>query len=186
LNKRSPSSSREELSKNSLHPRHGEFTPLPRQEDPISTMSIVCGAPTTKTSGSSSRSDNTLKTPQEQLPEPVLRGDRCSPSIPTSPSYFDLLYEEEEDPSASTQHLSAKVVGPRKRVSFAISPPLQVTENDPSTRTEEGDGAARETSSSLFADKAEEEATTTKATRQIGSPSYVQLRTEAPTQHTPP
>jgi len=83
-------------------PTNGESIPRPRQEAPDFNMSGAYGALTTWTSGSSSRSDNMLKTPLEQLPGPALRVDMSSPSIPTSPNYFDLLHEVEQDPVAAT------------------------------------------------------------------------------------
>ena len=139
----SPPLSRGEPSKNSRHPTSGEFTPQPRQKDPAFNTSVVYGAPTTSTNGSSSRSDNILKTPQGQLSGPVLRGVRSPISIPTSPNYFDLLYDEEEDPTSPTLPLPGKQAETRKRVTFAPSPHPQIEGHGPSTGRKEMDTLQR-------------------------------------------
>ena len=112
----------------SSHPLKGGVSTLqPRLEALVSSTNFGYGAQTIRANGSSSRSDTTLKTPIEQLQGPVLRVDRCSLSIPTSPNYFDLLSEKEEEPLAATLPPHAEGEKARKRVSFAHSPPRQVT-----------------------------------------------------------
>ena len=129
----SPPLPREVLSGNSRHPTCGEFASRPRQEDPVFNTSAVFGATTTSTSGSSSRSDIILKTPQGPLPGLVLRVVRSPTSIPTSTNYFDLVYEEEDDPASPSLPLHVKHAETWKRVTFATSPPPQIMGLGPST-----------------------------------------------------
>jgi len=132
-NRQSPPLSRGEPSRNFRHQTRAKFTPQPKQKNPALSTSVVYGEPTTSTNGSSSISDNILKTPQGQLPGPVLRGDRSPNSTPTSPNYFELLYEEEEDPTSPSLPLQAKQAKTRKRVTFATIPPPQIIGPVPST-----------------------------------------------------
>ena len=122
-----PPSSKEELFRNSRRQTSGESTPQPRPEDRDSNTNVESRVSTTSTNGLSSRSDSILKTPQGQQQEPGLKEVRSPTSIPTSPNYFDLLSEEEEEPPAADLPLPAGETKERKRVSFAPNPPRQVT-----------------------------------------------------------
>jgi hypothetical protein len=122
-NKPSPPSSTGEQSRSSPPPTSGGSTPQQSPEDPAFSMSVEYGPLTTKTNGSSPRSVNTPKTPQEQQQDPGSREVMYLPSMPTSPNYFDPLDEEEEDQPEPT--LPQVVKEKPKRVRFAPTPSPQ-------------------------------------------------------------
>jgi hypothetical protein len=96
----------------------GAFTLQPKQKAFASNMSAGCGDATTRNSEWPSRYANTRKTPQERYQELNSMAGTSPLSIPTSPSYFDLLSEELDHPKTVPRR-AAKSQTAGKTVRFA-------------------------------------------------------------------
>ena len=137
----SPTSSRKDPSENSHPLVNGASTLLPSQEAPASSMSASFGASTTGTNGRPSRSDSTPKTLREPLEERASKEQTSPSSTPTSPNYFDLLSDMEDNTEAPPLP-AAKTQLAKKKVRFTDQP--QVNNPRPAlTGTHQGEAPRR-------------------------------------------